>query len=250
MFKSTSTRAAISSLFGGALLAAVATTTHATDLNGGYSLVYELNADATAGAAVGWVGYSFDLVENAGVSQTGQTVVLYPQSVTCNSDAADKDTYWGCDGSGPADGYGGKFESRLVYENELHSRIETDVWQGCFAANSDLDEAYSVTAFVKVLSPDFTQTWFYEEDDSQCWSIDYVLEDAAEKNVQLGFIISGPNGLAGVDYGSQTAYIGLTSLPTDEVPNGQPNAVPVLPAGGVLGLIALMSYLVRRKLRA
>ena len=256
MFKSTSTTAAISSLFGGALLAALATTTHATDMNGGYSEVFAVNADATAGAREDWggpAGYSFDIsVDYSGVSQSGQTVVLYPQAVTCNSDANDKDTYWGCDGSGPADGYGGKFENRLVYEDSDLASVSTGVWQGCFASGGDLDEAYTVEAFVKILKADYSETWYFETDDSQCWSIPWTSEDTVAKKLQMGFILSGPNGLAGVDYGSQTAYIGLTSLPSDGplVPSGKPNAVPVLPAGGVLGLVALMGYLVRRKLRA
>ena len=59
------------------------------------------------------------------------TVYLTAQNITCNGNANDKDTVWGCDGSGPIAGYG-KLIQDLLFFNEVTYANGDDPWlQAC-----------------------------------------------------------------------------------------------------------------------
>ena len=219
-------------------------------VDGAYSVVFALNGDGTAGA------YQFDFGWNPAdpqFSQNGTTLTIRPQTTTCEGSAPDKDSVWGCDGSGPVAGYGKLFQELLFYETlEKGSVAEPETnFEGCIDS-SGLDAGYTVEGFVKVLSQNFADTYYFET-GTGCFSIPYTIVGDAIVQLQRGIIIKGPNGLAGADYGSSTVYLGATSLPGSGggpvVTPGDPNAVPTLPTYGLMVLAVLAGWLGQRQLR-
>jgi hypothetical protein len=215
---------------------------------GGYSFVFAVNNDLTKGNAkydFGWDPKG----AGAGATQNGTTVTLKPQTITCDGNAADKDTEWGCDGSGPNKDYGKNWQDILFFQTDEKSNAETSTFKGCIGGGK-LDSTYTVKGFVKVLKQDFTQTYFYEAKEGPCFSIDYTIVGDATVQLQRGVILEGPNGLSGKDYGEQYVYLGATALPAVASANRDADAIPVLPLGGVLGLIAILGLLGSRRLKS
>ena len=90
----------------------------AVEIDGGYSNVFVLNNDLTKGGFK--FGFGWDPANaGAGVTQTGTTLTLKPQTITCDGNAGDKNTEWGCDGSGPNANYGKNWQDLLFYDNVL-----------------------------------------------------------------------------------------------------------------------------------
>lgn len=240
----------LAGLSAGFLAACLSVASSATNLSGGYSNVFALNNDFSKGAYQ--FGFGWDPANaGSGITQAGNTVYLTAQNITCNGNANDKDTVWGCDGSGPIAGYG-KLIQDLLFFNEVTYANGDDpasgVWQGCFGAN-DLAEGYSRQAFVKVLQNGGNYDTYYEEYDGSgaCYSIPWSIAGDADVILQRGVMISGPNGLADADYGSATVYLNTNAVPGAPEP-GDPNAIPVLPLGGLLGMIALLGMFGIRRL--
>ena len=219
----------------------------AVEIDGGYSNVFVLNNDLTKGGFK--FGFGWDPANaGAGVTQTGTTLTLKPQTITCNGGAADKDTEWGCDGSGPNANYGKNWQDLLFYDNVLTNAAQAGNFKACIGGG-DLDSTYKVQGFVKVFNADFSQLWYEAYADGPCFSIPYTIDGAATVNFQRGVILGGPNGLSGKDYGEQYVYLGATALPASGGANRDPNAIPVLPLGGLLSLIAIVGLLAARRLR-
>ena len=250
-YKKTSTAPrALAAMAGGLLAACLSMASAATDLTSGYSNVFALNNDFSKGGYQ--FGFGWDPANaGSGITQSGNTVVLTAQKITCNGDAADKDTVWGCDDSGPITGYG-KLVQDLLFFNQTEKNAadgaDSGVWRGCFGGN-DLADGYSRSAFVKVLQNGGNYDTYYEQydGDSACYSIPWSVAGDADVLLQVGVMISGPNGLAGIDYGSATVYMNRTALPSAPAP-GDPNAIPALPLGGLLGMIALLGFFGTRRL--
>jgi len=214
---------------------------------GGYTFVFSVNNDVTRGNAkydFGWDPKN----AGSGATQTGTTVTLMPQTITCDGNAADKDTEWGCDGSGPNKNYGKNWQEILYFQTDRKTAAETSTFKGCIGGGN-LDAAYTVKGFVKVLRDDFQQTFFNEAQEG-CFSIDYTIVGDAPVQLQRGVILDGPNGLSGKDYGKQYVYLGATSLPAVASANRDADAIPVLPLGGLLGLIAILGLLGSRRLKS
>ena len=102
---------------------------------------------------------------------------------------------------------------------------------------------------MKVLQNGGNYDTYYEEYDGSgaCYSIPWSIAGDADVILQRGVMISGPNGLADADYGSSTVYLNTTAVPGAPEP-GDPNAIPVLPLGGLLGMIALLGVFGIRRL--
>ena len=217
-------------------------------VDGAYSVVFGLNADGSAGAQQFDFGWD---PANPQFSQNGTTLTIKPQTTTCEGNAADKDTVWGCDGSGPVAGYGKLFQDLSFFQtNEKGSVPEAETnFEGCIDA-SGLDSGYTVEGFVKVLSQNFADT-YYTQSGTGCFSIPYTIVGDAIVQLQRGIIIKGPNGLAGADYGSATVYLGATSLPSSGSAGNtaDPNAVPSVPAYGLVLLALLAGWIGQRQLR-
>lgn len=264
----TSAKAAF--LFGAAATLGAFTCTQATAstdvvIDGAYSIVFSLNPDGSPG------GYQFDFGWNPAdpqFSQNGTTLSIKPQTTTCDGDAADKDSVWGCDGSGPVAGYGKLYQQLLFFDtDEKGSVFEAETFFEACIDDSGLDAGYSVEGFVKVLSQDFSAT-FYEAYSSNpdyqtapgCFAIPYTIVGDAIVQLQRGIIINGPNGLSGVDYGTAMGYLGATELPGGGGANpgsgggsnpgsSNPNAVPTLPTLGLMLLAVMAGLMGRRQLR-
>ena len=213
----------------------------------GYIFAYDLNTDLTKG------NYSFEFGNPTSTMATasGTSVVLKPWRDVCDvGTAGDKDTVWGCDGSGPNKNYGKKFLESLVYNTVKTSVAQTGSFKACIGAGTlDSDPAYSVQGYVKIFNEDFSQVWFEKTAAGPCFDIPYTIDGSATVQLQKGFIVSGPNALKGYNK-TTTAYIGAASLPAPASANRPANAIPVLPLGALLGLVGLLGLLAARRLKA
>ena len=230
-------------------------------IDGAYSIVFSLNADGSPGDKLFEFGWN---PADPQFSQSGTTLTIKPQTTTCDGDADDKDSVWGCDGSGPVDGYGKLYQQLLFFDtDEKGSVAEPETFFEACIDDSSLDPGYMVEGFVKVLSQDFSAT-FYEAYSSNpefqtgpgCFAIPYTIVGDAIVQLQRGIIINGPNGLSGVDYGSSTAYLGATELPGggggsggSNPGSGNPNAIPTLPTVGLMMLAVMAGLMGRRQIR-
>ena len=79
---------------------------------------------------------------------------MKPQTITCDGNAGDKNTEWGCDGSGPNANYGKNWQDLLFYDNVLTNAAQAGNFKACIGGG-DLDSTYKVQGFVKVFNADF-----------------------------------------------------------------------------------------------
>jgi len=123
------------------------------------------------------------------------------------------------------------------------STVEFD---GCIVNNTLSDHSFS--AYVRVFSADYSQLWYEETDSSGSFSLPATLAGDAAANVQVGFVVTGPTVSPDQidDYGSVVVDMGgqCAAAPTSEF---DPNAIPALPFGGLLGLIGLVGWLGLRR---
>jgi len=216
-------------------------------IDAGFSNAFVLKDDLTKGAYQ--FGFGWDPANTgAGLTQTGTTLTLKPQTITCDGNAADKDTFWGCDGSGTNKDYGKVWQDILFYDNALTGTAQAGNYRACIGGG-DLDTTYSVQGFVKVFSEDFGALFYEAYADGPCFSIPYTIVGDATVNLQRGVILGGPNGLSAKDYGEQYVYLGATALPAAGAGNKDPNSIPVLPLGGLLGLIGIIGLFAARRLK-
>ena len=216
-------------------------------IDGAFSNAFVLQNDLTKGAYQ--FGFGWDPTNaGAGITQTGTTLTLKPQTVTCDGNAGDKDTFWGCDGSGANKDYGKVWQDILYYDNNLTNAAQTGKFTACIGGG-DLDTTYSVQGFVKVFSADFGALFYEAYADGPCFAIPYTIVGDATVNLQRGVILGGPNGLSAKDYGEQYVYLGATALPAAGGGNMDPNSIPVLPLGGLLGLIGIIGLFAARRLK-
>lgn len=231
------------------LLVLVSAAASATTLNTGYWWVYYYGAtQPSQGPAVEWgpIGVPTDFTL-AQASQSGDRVVLKPNTNLCGDQTDDGGRdYWCYTPDSPDKG---KWLVAATYEETAVpvGPESTIPFSGCFVSNTLTD--HSITAFVKVLSGDYTQTWYEEYDSSGSFNLPATLAGDAAAVVQVGFQMSGPTVHPDQidDYGSVVVDMG-GACPAPPVGDADPNAIPALPLGGLLGLIGLVGWLgVRRR---
>jgi len=214
----------------------------------GFINVFDLNADLTKGAGP---AFGFNNPTSTMATVTGTTVVLKPWRDVCDlGTAADKDTYWGCDGSAPNKNYGKKFLETSVYNTSQTNVAQTGSFKACIGGGTlDSDSAYSVVGFVRIFKADFSEMWFEQVATGPCFEIPYTIDGTATVQLQKGFTMSGPNALSTYDK-TTTVYLNATALPASGAGSRDPNAIPVLPLGALLGLVGLLGLFAARRLKA
>ena len=233
---------------------------NAITVDNGYFSVFGLGADGIApnfGAyqfAEGWTDLSKMRFE-----QSGSVVTLKPNVSLCADQLEGPDgsppvasspnpDYW-CNNTVAGEPYGNKWVEFLAFEAlPLTTAATSGNFKGCWGLNT-LPTGYEVLTFVKRF--DTSYNLLQEQyDGSACWNIDYSA--GASENIQVGFIIKGPNGRPYNNndraLGQAKAYIGVTSVPGVGVPEGASN-IPTLPLGGLLGIVALLGLLGARRLK-
>lgn len=210
-----------------------------------YIEAYNMNADLSKNGGQ-LFNFQKPLAEIASVA--GTSVTLNAWKGVCESTQADKDTYWGCDGSGPSTSYGKVFLDVYTYENQTTAVAQTGSFKGCFGGLLDDDAGYTVEAYVKIFNQDYSQTWYEAFQPGICYDIPYTIDGTATVQFQKGFRISGPNALATYNKNA-TAYIGATALPGPASANRPADAIPTLPLTALLGLITALGLFAGRRLK-
>ena len=212
----------------------------ATTLNGAYWNWWELVDGAQGGYVSGGVWAELD---KAPAVQSGNNVTLAPNTSLCQDNIDNNDAggieYW-CDA--------GKWIEMLSYENtEVPQGTDpyVETFTGCFT-NDEMPAGVTVSAFVKVLSADFSQTYAEEFQSSTCWDISFDILGDATVQVQKGFQVWGPNAdPRDGDPGSVTAVMGITQLPT---PGNFAEGIPATPIWALFGMAGLLALLgIRRR---
>ena len=204
-----------------------------------YVNFFNLNGDLTKGAYVG--GFSYDPAISASV--VGTRVELSPNTAICEDPAnAGGGNIWACDDAGST-GYGGAFMDYLSFTESTPGAGTSGVFKGCFGV-SDMDSAYTLSAFVKFVRNGGDYATLYEAYSSDtCFSFPYTLDD--DHILQVGYIVAGPNGLGNTDYGSAYAFTGVDSPPGNikDLSNTAPiPAMPLYLLGLMAGLLGLFGY--------
>lgn len=233
---------------------------NAITVDNGYFGVFGLASD---GIAPNFGAYQFgeawtDLSKMR-FEQSGTTVTLRPNVSLCADQLEGPDgsapvastpnpDYW-CNNTVAGEPYGNKWVEFLAFEAlPLTTAATSGNFKGCWGLNT-LPAGYEVLTFVKRFDTGYSLLQ-EQYDGSACWNIDYTA--GASENVQIGFIIKGPNGRPYNNneraLGQAKAYIGVTSPPGVGVPEGASN-IPTLPLGGILGIVALLGLLGARRLK-
>ena len=235
-----------------ALLCVVSVSASATTINSGYWNIYYYGAtQPSQGPAVEWSpnGLVPDDYALGQVSQSGDRVVLKPNVSFCENALGQGQSdidYWCYSSSTPDKG---KWLTASSYEQTSFTAAGSETvmpFSGCIASNTLTD--HTVTAFVKVFSTSY-DLWYEEYDSSGTFNLPATLAGDADAIVQHGFAVSGPTVRPDEvdDYGSVVVDLG-GACPAPPVGDADPNAIPVLPLGGLLGLIGLVGWLgVRRR---
>ena len=127
---------------------------------------------------------------------------------------------------------------------------QTGSFKACIGGGTlDSDAAYSVVGFVRIFNADFSEMWFEKVEAGPCFEIPYTIDGTATVQLQKGFTMSGPNALATYDK-TTTVYLNATALPASGAGSRDPNAIPVLPLGALLGLVGLLGLFAARRLKA
>jgi hypothetical protein len=223
----------------------------ATTIDAGYWNPYFYGANPPSkGAAIDWSpnGFVPDEPALAQFSQSGSRIVLKPNVSFCQNalgQAQGDIDYWCYTAATPDKGKWLKTAS-FDHTNVPVGPASTVDFQGCIVSNTLTEHTF--TAFVKVFNSDYSQLWYEEYDGSGTFSLPATLAGDAEVNVQVGFEMEGPtvspNDID--DFGSVVVDMGgpCAAAPTPEF---DPNAIPALPFGGLLGLIGLVGWLGLRR---
>ena len=227
----------------------------ATTLDAGYWEVWENVAPyPTKGTRTDWGGPAAitpTVPSLAQLSQSASRVTLKANTNLCadnlGNTAADID-YW-CYRPGLAGA--GNTGHWLVANTFDHTNVPvgpatTIEFSGCIVSNTLTD--HTVEAFVKVFNSDYSQLWYSETDGAGSFDLPATIAGDAEANVQVGFAMSGPTVHPDDidDYGSVVVQLGEACAAPPTVAH-DPNAIPVLPIGGLLGLIGLVGWLGARR---
>ena len=228
----------------------------ATTLDAGYWEVWENVAPyPSKGARTFWgpnpAAITPTVPAQGQFSQSGGRVVLKPNTNLCSDNLgnppADID-YW-CYRAGLAGA--GNTGHWLVASSFDHTNVpvgpaSTIDFQGCIVSNTLKDHTF--TAFVKVFNSDYSAMWYEQYDGSGSFNLPATLAGDAEANVQVGFTVSGPTVHPDDidDYGSVVVDLGGACV-VAPTPEADPNAIPVLPIGGLFGLIGLVGWLGLRR---
>ena len=248
----------------GALAASAAVSSgfaNAITVNDGYFKVFELGAD---GIAPNFGAYQF---ENSWTDlslmrfeQSGSVVTLKPNMSLCADQLEGPDgsppvasspnpDYW-CNNNVAGEPYGNKWVEFLAFEATQTSAATSGTFKGCWGA-STIPSGIELITFVKTFDASYNLITEQYDGDA-CWSIPYSTDGSALRNVQIGFIMKGPNGRPygnnEVLLGEAKAYIGVDSAPGVGVPEGA-SSIPTLPLGGLLGIVALLGLLGARRLK-
>lgn len=135
-----------------------------------------------------------------------------------------------------------KYVEMLTYENKTVVAGAPSKWnfKGCFGPATGMS-GHKVSAFVKILSENYADTYAFQSSDAACWDFSLDILGDVTVQAQRGFIVEGLSSDPTVDEaGSIVAYEGRTSAP-GFAPREE--GIPTLPFGGLLGLIALMGWM-------
>lgn len=139
-----------------------------------------------------------------------------------------------------------KYVEMLTYENQTVAAGAPSKWnfKGCFGPATGMT-GLKVSAFVKILSSNYADTYAFQSSDAACWDFSLDILGDVTVQAQRGFIVEGLNSDPTVDAaGSIIAYEGTTVAPgfSQFAPG-----IPALPLGGLLGLIALVGWMGMRR---
>ena len=223
---------------GATFAAAVVQVGMAQDINSAYFNWFN-HTDGVKGGYIS--GQVWNDLAKAPISGSNGAWTLGPNTSLCADNRATGTpadiTYWCTDK---------KYVEMLTYENQTVPAGDPSKWnfKGCFGPATGMS-GLKVSAFVKILSSNYLDTYAFQSSDAACWDFSLDILGDVTVQAQRGFIVEGLNSDPTVDAaGSIVAYEGATVAPgfAQFAPG-----IPALPIGGLLGLIALVGWMGMRR---